>query len=312
MDPSQNQIKEASITAQVVLLHPAFSTRVYWVLNREEQRECTQVYGTTPKPAGWGNPGGGMEREIDGIDEHGHARVSEEIIRACARREVEDETGFDDFQFIRYQSSRIPFLIRPYENHCIVTFVAKLNNFSRYLPVKEEETGEIIRGAWFDLSMSPIDMLSPDAILPYRSHIQRTIICLNMMTRLPQQKKYIPINPVWKLVFPVGNGDSRFPSNGYLLPIEAWKEQMRDHIRFHRHTLDIERIYEQYRHEIDMAQQDPQQKKSVPLRSVVIANPTDIITPDEDSYLRDLHQRKLIEQEQAWRQFGEECARSRL
>lgn len=309
MDPSQSKSKEMSITAQVVLLHPSFSTNVYWVLNREEQGKCTQIYGTTPKPAGWGNPGGGVDPDVDGIDKHGHARVSsEEITRAGAQREVEDETGFHDLYFIPYQSSRVPFLIRPYEGHCIVTFVAKLNNFSRYLPVKEEETGEIIRGGWFDLSISPIDIFRPDAILPYRSHIQRTIICFNMMARIMQPRKYVPINPLWKLVFPVGNGDPRFPSNGYSLPIEAWKNQMRDHIRFHRRAVNIEGIYEQYRHEIDVARDSRQDKPPAPPQPVVIA---DTAALDEDAFLREVHNRKLLEQEQAWREFGEKCARDR-
>ena len=47
-----------SMTIQTVLLHPSIKGLVYWVLNQEETKSTRHVLYNSPKPRGWGNPGG--------------------------------------------------------------------------------------------------------------------------------------------------------------------------------------------------------------------------------------------------------------
>lgn len=298
-----------SITVQVVLLHPSSDSRVFWVLNGMEFNGTSESVYHTAKPRGWGNPGGSIER-VDMFNAQGAPCTFEEMIIACGRREVEYETGFINFTFERYLPSQISFLRRQYAfGHRVLTLVAKLRDLAR-IPIKEVETGEIEDGQWFDLSLSPTHVFKnrPDPL--YWSHIRRTIICLSRLAR--QCGKYIPIHPLWKLAFPMGKGDVRFPLDGYCLSPRDWYKEFKDRIACGDDVVNLDRMYAQYRHEIDQvrrhqAQLYHEQKDSRP----AAYDPDSFITPEEHRFMVQQYQKQREKQDNEWREFGESLVQSR-
>ena len=241
-----NDTGVSSITVQVVLLHPGHDSMVYWVLNKQEPTCMIRDY-PAPKPRGWGNPGGGVE-PVDALDLSGRIRSFQEMVCAGARREVRDETGFPHFQFQPYGEP--PLCYVHLSGHQVITLAGCLRDFVQ-MPIEEVE--EIEDGAWFDLAQSPVDLFQHHEDLPYLSHVRRTIIVLN---RLAQQNgKHLPyIHPLWKLVFSVGAEDPRFPLFGYSMQRDEWREEMRLLIKEKATQINLDRIWEAHKHEIEMKQ----------------------------------------------------------
>lgn len=238
-----------SITVQSVLLHPSLEGVVYWVLNKQETENTEQAHYLTPKPRGWGNPGGGVEF-TDRVDLNGTAHSLEKTIENCGRRELKDETGFLNFKFQRYSPSQIHFLRNDYSyGHCVVTLLGRLLDFQS-VPIKETE--EIICGGWFDLSISPIKLFQNHSDLPYWSHVRRTINVFRYLARQTGNKKTINnIHPLWDIVFPIMTRNSRFPKNGYLIPHRDWYRVMRYFIQYPHHDTHLNAIYDYLKLDID-------------------------------------------------------------
>ncbi|MDP3778551.1 MAG: NUDIX domain-containing protein [bacterium] len=214
-----------SMTVHVVLMHPHNPTKIYWVLNKQEPLTAYH-FSKTPKPRGWGNPGGGLEI-MDVHDLTGRERSSDQMVQTCAQREVIAETGFMNFNF-EYAAPLNSIFLRytcP-SGHQVITLAAFLQNFQQ---VEIEEVEEIEDGAWFDLSISPVELFQRRPDLPYWSHVRRTIMILNRIAQ-SQGKPLPPIHPTWNMVFPSDKGNLRI-SFQHSLPSTLWYEQLKRTIR---------------------------------------------------------------------------------
>lgn len=206
-EESDERAPRRSITVQVVLMHPRNVNTIYWVLNKEEIIIASQHYHG-PKPAGWGNPGGSVET-VDETDQNGFIRSFEEMLVAAAKREVEAETGFINFDFIPYFQNKLEFLRYVYDTgHTVITLVARLRDLKQELVLEKDgtrhvrEIEEIDRGRWFDLGLSPTELFEHEQYLPYRSHIKRTVIVLQRINRGRSR-----IHPLWGATFTSSGGE---------------------------------------------------------------------------------------------------------
>lgn len=221
MNGNKSLLINPSMTVHVVLMHPRDPAKIYWVLNKQEPL-TTYHFSKTPKPRGWGNPGGGLE-VMDAQDDTGHARSSDQMIQTCARREVAAETGFMNFHFEEAVPLNSVFLryVCP-SGHHVLTLAAFLKDFRQD---EIEEVEEIEDRAWFDLSISPIELFQHWPDLPYWSHVRRTIIVLNRIAQ--RHRRPLPqIHPTWNLVFP-----NIRTSPKHSIPSAIWYSQMRSAIR---------------------------------------------------------------------------------
>ena len=298
----------SSITVQVVLQRPdQHATTVYWVLNREESDSNVPDF-PTPKPRGWGNPGGGLEL-VDAFSRSDQLHSFEGMILACARREVTAETGFIYLQFEPdFATRRFPLLRNVHRSgHRIFTLSARLNNFEqRFTEEGEvEEANEIERGLWFDLSKSPVDLLAEEPDLPYWSHVWRTVTVLNRLAQ-NRGKSVPPIHPLWKLVFRVGAGDPRFPADGYCLEPRAWYVELRHLVDIRATRINFDRIFDLYREEIEVQRAIEAERRPVapPVRDIrdSIQQPQCIAT-SEDLRLLAEYRAKIAREEEEWREF---------
>jgi len=252
---------KAGITVQVLAQHPYDPNSIRWAHNVLEKTPTKIArYNNQPKPDGWGNSGGGLERliyiplldkyltevEILEMRRPGHPiltdrTISEETrtILAGGLREFVDETGFRDIE-IRTDFPGI--FLSDYEyppwadakgvihmgGHRKITLWGELTSF-REDPIIE--SCEIDRTDWFDLTSSLPAMffnLSPER--PYWSHVRNTLSSILKIYRHEKDTNkddFIPniprrIHRSWWYVFQVGRGDSRFPENGYRMSPRQW------------------------------------------------------------------------------------------
>jgi len=246
---------KTGVTVQVLAQHPYSPTCIRWAHNVLEKTPTKIArYNCQPKPDGWGNSGGGLERlihiplldkyltevEILEMRRPGHPiltdrTISEETrtILAGGLREFVDETGFRDIE-IRTDYPGIflsDYVYPPWIDakgivhpggHRKITLPGELTSF-REDPIVE--SCEIDRTDWFDMSCSLPALffnLSPER--PYVSHVRST---LNGILKIYRHQKEtsdgfvanIPkrIHPSWWYSYQVGKGDSRFPRGGYKL-----------------------------------------------------------------------------------------------
>ena len=245
----------AGLTVQVLTPDPYCPTVYRWVHNKLETKPTKiAMYNFQPKPDGWGNGGGGLERLIyvPSVDKYltelevlkmrrpGHpiltdVSLSEEtkVILAGGLREFVDETGFRDIEIrtdypgVFLSDYRYPDWVDPDGvvhpgGHRKITLWGKLSSY-REDPIVESD--EIDRTAWFDLSLSLPSLffnIAPEH--PYVSHVRSTLNGILKIYRYERETSdgfvaNIPgrIHPSWWYVFQVGKGDSRFPREGYRL-----------------------------------------------------------------------------------------------
>ncbi|MEK9195076.1 MAG: NUDIX domain-containing protein [Patescibacteria group bacterium] len=296
-----------SMTIQTVLLHPSIKGLVYWVLNQEETKSTRHALYNSPKPRGWGNPGGGVEL-IDSVNECGIPHSFEKTIASCARRELTDETGFTNFEFKRNSASGLAFTRYddPY-GHCVITLVAQLYDHVS-LPIKEIE--EIVCGSWFDFSISPIKLFQDTTDLPYWSHVRRTITIFHRLAQQTGDNDVVrAIHPLWNLVFPIITQDPRFPQQGYLIPPPHWYHIMRIYITRRVHALDLDCIYEYLRPQIEEKRRQendrrpPQKKSNVP--DPYLSYTYQPSLRPSDCYHVSEQERRITEYEQDYRRWAE-------
>ncbi len=285
-----------SMTVQTVLLRPSMDGLVYWVLNRQETKSLRQGIHSTPKLRGWGNPGGGVEL-VDCVNEHGVLHSFEKTVASCGKRELVDETGFTHFEFKRNAALELPFIRynNPY-GHCVITLLAQLYD-DQSIPVKEVE--EIMCGAWFDLSLSPVESFQGRADLPYWSHVRRTITVLRYATQDADTNNTVrAIHSLWNLVFPIVTQDTRFPRGQYLISPPDWYHIMRMLIMNRVHTLDLDFIYDHLGHRIE-------ERRRQENDSQLFEEKSNVLLPKSDS----LYVQRPSEQERMVAQYEEDYRR---
>lgn len=243
---------DKGITVQVLARHPYISTCFRWVHNLLE-KEPTKLarYNYQPKPAGWGNGGGGLEPDdfeklAKLFPDHpilvdGSLTEDQRLIIAGGIREFVHETGYKDIE-IKTDYPGVFLYDYKYRDwvdksgvihpggHRKITLWGEMTSFISY-PDLHIEKHEVDRSDWFDLTTSLPKLFSnrfthPDR--PYWSHVRPTLIgILRTYRYFKSVDPYIPdirdkIHSSWWNVFPVGRGDPRFPSNGYRLSPKEW------------------------------------------------------------------------------------------
>lgn len=252
---------KAGITVQVLAHAPKCSTVFRWVHNQLEQKPTKiAMYNYKPKPDGWGNGGGGLERliyiphlhkyltELEILEmrrpEHPiltDSSLSEEtkIILAGGLREFVDETGFRDIEIrtdypgVFLSDYKYPpwtdsnGVVHP-GGHRKITLWGELSSYRAEDPIIE--TLEIDRSDWFDMELSLPKLFfnfSPER--PYLSHVRSTLRGVLAVHRHKKEMSdgFVPniprrIHPSWWYAYQVGKGDSRFPKRGYRWSSRNW------------------------------------------------------------------------------------------
>lgn len=253
---------KAGITVQVLTSDPYSRTVFRWVHNKLEKKPTKiAMYQYKPKPDGWGNGGGGLEKfsyvpnrgkymtelEILKIRRPNHPiltddSLSEEvkIILAGGLREFVDETGFRDIEIrtdypgVFLSEYEYPPWIDPVTGtifpggHRKITLWGNLTSY-RADPIIEED--EIDRTAWFDTEISlPKLFFNVAPEKPYISHVRSTLRGILAIYRYEKEvsDNFVPnipgqIHPSWWYAFQVGKGDSRFPRDGYKMSRKPWE-----------------------------------------------------------------------------------------
>lgn len=251
---------KAGITVQVLAPDPYCRTVFRWVHNKLESKPTKiAMYNFQPKPDGWGNGGGGLEKityvssqnrymtelEILEMRRPGHPILTDEslpeetkIILAGGLREFVDETGFRDIEIradypgVFLQDYRYPPWVDAngrvwLGGHRKITLWGQLSSY-REDPIVE--TTEIDRTAWFDVSTSLPSLffnIAPER--PYISHVRSLLRSIIAIYRYEKETSdgFVPnipgrVHPSWWYAFQVGRGDSRFPRDGYKLSPGEW------------------------------------------------------------------------------------------
>lgn len=247
----------AGVTVQTLLPDPYCPTVFKWVLNKLESKPTKiKMYGFKPKPRGFGNGGGGLERliyvpsrnkymtelEILEMRRPGHPilndrSLSEEMktILAGGLREFVDETGFRDIE-IRTDYPGVFLSDYHYPDwadadgrvcpggHRKITLWGKLESY-REDPIIETE--EIERCEWFDTATSLPKLfwnIAPDR--PYISHVRSTLRSVLAIYRYEKEMSddFVPnipgrVHPSWWYAFQVVVGGQRYK----LSPTEWYK-----------------------------------------------------------------------------------------
>ena len=291
---------KAGITVQVLAQHPYYPTSIKWAHNVLEKTPTKLArYNCQPKPDGWGNSGGGLERLIynplrdsflteletlemrrPGCPIFTDKSLTEEerTILAGGLREFVDETGFRDIE-IRTDYPGIFLSDYAYPSwtdangvvhpggHRKITLWGKLTSF-REVPIVEAQ--EIDRTDWFDLSSSLPALffnLSPER--PYWSHVRNTLSSILKVYRYERETKddFIPnipkrIHPSWWYVFQVGKGDSRFPQNGYRMSPGQWYKLFELMVAKRMETVDNDFLLRFLRGDVEHAKRQEEERLS--------------------------------------------------
>lgn len=250
----------AGITVQVLAPDPYSSTVFRWVHNKLEQKQTKiAMYNYKPKPDGWGNGGGGLEKliyvpsrgaymtelEILEMRRPGHPILTEpmlseeqRVILAGGLREFVDETGFRDIE-IRTDYPGVflsDYKYPPWVDakgrvwpggHRKITLLGELSSY-REDPIVESD--EIDRTDWFDVEISlPKLFFNVAPEKPYISHVRSTLRSILAIHRYKKETSegFVPniprrVHPSWWYAFQVGRGDSRFSQQGYKLSPAEW------------------------------------------------------------------------------------------
>lgn len=277
-----------SRTVQVLALHPLYPTWTLWVHNLPESIAVYILrYGNTVKPPGWGLAGGGQEphevEKLRGRDPNhpilANPHISEEdrAIAACGLREFRDESGYEDIlirtmPLHKSASSGPSATVRLYDyrmkdrwpdgsetTHEIVLLWGEVESLA-HRPIQELD--EVDKSEWFDVSRPLCEIFRDRAAtpgFPYWSHVRRTIIGIQRIDWwrrfFNEEEKSLSrlIHPSWRLVFPVGRGDDRYPRNGFRIPPAKWYYLVEMMIQEQMETVGANFIYELFREDIELA-----------------------------------------------------------
>jgi len=248
---------ESKTTVQVIVFHPQFKTQVLWLHN------LLKITRRGAKQPGWGNAGGGLEgAELEWLkgwnSRHPiltNPRLTDEekALAACGLREVVYETGYTEITIIPLPD-RLPLLDESNKDgHRIITLWGQANSLER-IPV--QESNEVDKCDWFDIE-TPLPALFRDRIahpdLPYYSHVARTIGgILKIDLHRPRTHRIGHlIHPSWKLTLPIGEGDPRFPRQGYRIPRQQWRALLEEMMKSNEDAISLDELYERFRADIN-------------------------------------------------------------
>ena len=253
---------KAGTTVQVLGMDPHSLTKFLQVHNILETVQLgapiIAMYGARAKPPGFGNAGGGIEPDelvhfqknepewFEHYSSLGTLTPTELAIIGCALRESKDESGFCDLEIVLDEDSEKLIILTDFhyrdidpekgvsnvKGHRVVTVWGKYNSYQQR-PIKEKDEVDYI--AWIDFGMPMTEIfkrlrqeLGESAVYPYWSHIRRSLIGFSKIDNYHKNREERPyligrmIHPSWRLVFRVGNGDSRFPLYGYQISPRDW------------------------------------------------------------------------------------------
>lgn len=241
------------ITVQVLARHHQIPTSIGWAHNLLEQEPTNLTqYDNKPKPAGWGNGGGGLEPDdLDRVAKlfPNHpiltdSSLSEDqrLIIAGGIREFLSETGYRDFDIVtdypgvflydyKYRDWVDAKGVLHSGGHRKITLWGQVNSYKIH-DKDWIEKHEVDKTDWFDMA-DPLPgyfsnpLTHPDK--PYWSHVRSSLICLLRIYGYLKANSdhFVPniptrIHPSWWYIFKVGKGDSRFPADGYRLSPNQW------------------------------------------------------------------------------------------
>ena len=242
---------KAGTTVQVLGFAPRLFTTTLQVHHKVEALRPNDpviaIYGPEGKPPYYGNPGGGMEPdELERFQnnepelyEHysslSNMSPQDLAVIGCALRESVDESGFYDIGIMLDESSSELIKLTDYHysnGHRVITVWGQYNSYQSR-PIREKD--EIDCVAWIDFSMPMVEIfkklrseLSGSVVYPFWSHVRRSLIGFSRIDQYHRDRYERPylisrmIHPSWRLVFPVGRGDNRFPANGFQISPQDW------------------------------------------------------------------------------------------
>ncbi len=238
-------------TVQVLAPHPDDPMGFMWVHNILEQEPSNLAqFDHKPKPPGWGNGGGGLEKDdletlAKFVPNHriftdNSLSDDERLAVAGGIREFICESGYRDID-IRTDYTDIFLYNYRYRDwvdkrgrvhlggHRKITLWGQLNSLKTHKIIEDHE---IDRTAWFDLSESLFGQFfnrleRPDR--PYWSHVRAVLYGMLSIYRYTRDNTdgyvlNVPrrIHSSWRSVSQIGKGDDRFPDEGYRLSPEQW------------------------------------------------------------------------------------------
>ena len=251
---------KSGLTVQVLAPHPYNPTSFLWAHNVLEKKPTRiKRYGYLPKPDGYGNAGGGLEKliyvphldmyltelQILAMRRPDHPILTDQslsketkIVLAGGLREFVDETGFRDIE-IRTDYPNIflsDYVYPPWVDekgvvhpggHRKITLWGKLTSL---IEDRIIESNEIDRTDWIDLACSlPGQFFKLGDKRPYFSHVLSTLGGVLRVYRYEKSVSdgFVPnipgrVHPSWWYIYQVGRGDPRFPERGYKLSPSQW------------------------------------------------------------------------------------------
>ena len=234
---SQSSIDwKKGITVQILARHHQIPTSIGWAHNLlESELTNLAIYDNKPKPAGWGNGGGGLEP--DDLEKlarlfPGHPILTDStltddqrLIIAGGMREFLSETGYRDFDIItdypgvflydyKYRDWVDANGVIHSGGHRKITLWGQINSYRIYENDRIEKY-EVDKTDWFDMAdplpsyfFNPVT--HPDR--PYWSHVRYSLISLLRIYGYQKANSdhFVPniptrIHPSWWYIFKVGS-----------------------------------------------------------------------------------------------------------
>lgn len=277
-----------------------------------------------PKPEGWGNLGGGLEKrfyvpsldrwfdsELDFLEFYhpGHPILSDDslsqdtkIILACGLREFIHETGYRDVEIRTDYRNEYgePFLFDYYYTpdketglrHRVVTIWGEVKSFIRQEALEKEE---VDKTEWFDLSKSLFKPFFNSLRFPgrpYWSHNWRLLMAIKAVDQHYRHEDLYAIqvdrytHPSWKIVYRVGGGDPRFPIGGYRPPPWDWYKLFDKVVKNRMEMADNDFIFDLFGTDITNTKRYQEEKLEAEMISSSSPDaPTESIKYDEDGLM---------------------------
>ncbi len=302
------------ITVQPLMRHHQIPTCIGWVHNLLETEPTNLArYDYKPKPAGWGNGGGGLEQDdLDKLAKlfPGHPVLTdpslsedERLIIAGGIREFLSETGYRDFDIIteypgvflydyRYKDWVDTKGVLHSGGHRKITLWGQINSYKIY-DKDWVEKHEVDRTDWFDMAdplpsyfFNPIRF--PDR--PYWSHVRFSLISLLRIYGYQKANSdhFVPniptrIHPSWWYIFKVGKGDPRFPDDGYKLSPREWYKLFDLMVQRRLEEVDNDFVFDLFRESLGKAKTKEEEKLERLTQEDKSSEATQAVDDSEDS-----------------------------
>lgn len=300
------------ITVQVLARHHQIPTSIGWAHNLLE-KEATNLsrYDNKPKPAGWGNGGGGLEPDdLDKLEKlfpnhpiltDSSLSEDERLIIAGGIREFLSETGYRDFDIItdypgvflydyKYRDWVDAKGVLYPGGHRKITLWGQVNSYKVY-EKDWIEKHEVDRTDWFDMA-DPLpayffnSVTHPDR--PYWSHVRFSLVSLTRVYGYLRANSdhFVPniparIHPSWRYIFKVGRGDSRFPADGYQLSPTEWYKLFDIMVAKRLEEVDNDFLFDLFDRSLERARLKEEKQLEEPIEK--LAETTQAVEDSEDA-----------------------------